>query len=179
MSERSQTYEKAVKVKNNSSQKAKKATALLLYAGFFAFFLLFAIDNVKLLVPIVALGVLLTFILVRWSWKYLNVEYEYSFWYGAVSVAKIYGNKKRRALIDTDMKDLLMVAPANEEYAKKAEHFGIGKRIDATSGDPDQDVWLMVAGREDEDRTLVFFEADQRALSLLREANPYVFIKAK
>jgi hypothetical protein len=38
-------------------------------------------------------------------------------------------------------------------------------------------MWLLVTGGKDMPRNLVFFEADDRMLALLRQANPSVFVK--
>ena len=176
-----QTYEKIVKVKNTGKHLAKKVSLIMAYVLFFAFWLASALRNIgnKSFVLILLAGALTTFTLVILTWKYLQLEYEYSFWYGRLSIARIYGKKKRKALIDTDLKDLLIIAPATEEYIARAEHFDIEARIIAVSSESAENIWLAVTGGEDERRVLIFFEADERSLNMLKTANPISFVRSR
>jgi hypothetical protein len=53
----------------------------------------------------------------------------------------------------------------------------IDKRHLALSSANSENMWLLVTGGKDMPRNLVFFEADDRMLALLRQANPSVFVK--
>lgn len=174
----SQTYEKIIKVKNTQRQLAKKITAIMCYILFFAIWITAALKNTGSLVPILTAGILTTAMLILITWKYLQLEYEYSFWYGRLGIAKIFGKKKRKAIIDTDIKKLIIIAPATEEYIAKAESYGIEAKVIAVSSERADNVWLAVTGGEDERRVLVFFEADERCLNILRQTNPLCFIKS-
>ncbi len=173
------SYEKVVKKSNKGKHLAKKISLALSYAVFFVLWLMAALNNPKQAVYIIVAGALLTLIIAIITWKYLCIEYEYSFSYGTLSVAKIYAKKKRKPMLETEIKELLIIAPATEEYIRKAEHFQIDKRIIAVSSEQAENIWLVVSGGKDERRVLVFFEADDRSLSILKSINPYVFIKPK
>ena len=177
MNSNSQTYEKIVKAGDTSKERIKRAVALFAYSLFFAIWLFAAIKNAQLLVPILAAGILCTLMLILMSWKYFNVEYEYALWYGSFEVAKIYAKKKRKTLVSADVKELLLVAPANEEYLNRAEHFELDKKVFAASSKNAQDLWLLVAGGKDTPHVMVVFEADERLLTMLRQSNPMVFVK--
>ena len=189
----SQTYEKIIKVKNTQRQLAKKITAIMCYILFFAIWITAALKNTGSLVPILTAGILTTAMLILITWKYLQLEYEYSFWYGRLGIAKIFGKKnqnilvhaatscdkkKRKAIIDTDIKKLIIIAPATEEYIAKAESYGIEAKVIAVSSERADNVWLAVTGGEDECRVLVFVEADERCLNILKHTNPLSFIKS-
>ncbi len=173
----SQSYEKVVKLSNKGKPLIKKISAVMSYALIFVIWLVIGLNNPNIMAPALVFGALLTLVVVLITWKYLCVEYEYSFSYGTLGVAKIYAKKKRKLLIETEMRDLLIIAPATEEYIRKAEHFEIEKRIIAVSSENADNIWLVVSGGKDERRVLVFFEADERSLAILKSANPYVFIK--
>ena len=183
----SQFYEKVVKEKNTVRNVFKKITVIMCYALIFFIFLFTAINcllsevqatkNYFLLV--IALGILIEVITIGITWKYLQKEYEYSFEYGRMSIAKIYGKRKRKLAFETDMSTMLIIAPATDEYIAKAEHFDIDKKVIAVSDLKSDDIWLVVSGGDDERRVLAFFEADDRALSILRAANPLSFIRKK
>ncbi len=170
-------YEKIIKVPNKGVHLVKKISLAMSYALFFSVFLVAALNDLTLALPVLLLGALLTFTLVAITWKYLQIEYEYSFSYGTISISKIYGKRKRKALVNADIKQLMIIAPATDENIKRAEGFEIEERVIAVSGDGAENIWLTVTGGKDEKRVLVFFEADDRALSILKSANSFVFSK--
>lgn len=173
----SQTYEKVVKKAFKGTHLMKTVSAVLAYALFFAIWLIIALNNAEKFVLVIAAGVLCTVFLVILTLKYLQLEYEYSFWYGRMSIAKIYAKRTRKAVIETDIKDLLIIAPATEQNIARAEHFEIEDRVIAVSDETAEDIWLTVTGGKDERRILIFFEADDRSLGILKSTNPHAFSK--
>ncbi len=171
------TYEKIVKIKSSGSHLAKKISLVMAYILFLSVWVIAAAYNPQNLVLIAAAGLLCTVLLIALTWKYLEVEYEYSFWYGSMSVAKIYAKRKRKTLVSAEMKKLLIIAPATQENIRKAEGFEPEKTVLALSGDDSADVWLTVTGDKNEKRVLIFFEADDRSLAMLKQASPFVFVK--
>ncbi|MBP3333401.1 MAG: hypothetical protein J6M35_05070 [Clostridia bacterium] len=172
-----QTYDKLVRTSSEGKIRRKKLFAVIGYAFFFSVWLLFALNTPDLIVPIIVAGGLCTFALMMLTWKYFDVEYEYSIWYGTFTLAKIYAKKKRKNLLSADVKEFLLIAPATEEYVNKANHFEPKQTFYAISSKQAEDVWIFVTGGKDEPRNLVFFEADERSLNMLRSANPSVFVK--
>ena len=177
MNNNSQTYEKIVNASESGKEKLKRITAIILYSVFFAVWVIFALNNPEILVPAIVAGILCTLMLILVSWKYLSVEYEYAIWYGSFELAKIYSKKKRKNLVSAELHDLLLVAPATEEYISRAEHMEITKKHLALSSASAENMWLLVTGGKDMPRELVFFEADERMLALLKAANPSVFVR--
>lgn len=147
------------------------------YILFFAVWLAAALHDAKMLVPLLLTGILCTALLVLISRKYLSLEYEYSFWYGNLSVAKIYSKRKRKAVLSADIKDLLIIAPVSEDNIRRAQGFEPEKTVLALSSEQAEDIWLTVTGGKDEKRILLFFEADERSLAILKKSNPFVFVK--
>ena len=96
MNSNNQTYDKLVKVSDEGKIRIKKMLAVMGYAVFFSIWLIFALNNPNILVPAIIAGILCTLILMFITWKYFNVEYEYSIWYGSFELAKIYAKKKER-----------------------------------------------------------------------------------
>lgn len=172
-----ESYEKIIKIPNKGRHLAKKISLAMSYVLFFSIFVLSALNNLERIIPLLAVGVLLTFTLFAVTWKYVQIEYEYAFECGALSVAKIYGKRKRKLLVSAEIKEMSMIAPATEENIKKAEKLEIDERIIAVSSDRQENIWLALTGGKDEKKVLLFFEADERALSILKSTNPYVFAK--
>ena len=204
----SQFYEKVVKEKNTPRSTFKKITVIMCYVLIIVIFLFAAFSSLGVgevgtptdtsesgsankptnnssaepngyFVLIIALGVILDIAVIAITKKYLYKEYEYSFEYGRMSIAKIYGKSKRKQLFETDIETMLMIAPATDEYIAKAEHFEIDKRVIAVSDQKADDIWLVVSGGDGEKRVLAFFDADERSLSILKSANPLSFIKKR
>ena len=173
----SRTYEKVVKVSSTGKRLALKVSVILAYIAFAAVWAVVALNNLDILVVAAVAGALLTFGIIKLTWKYLQLEYEYSFSYGELGVAKIYGKRKRKQIVSADIKSLTMIAPATQENIAKAEHFEPDARVYAISSEAAENIWLALTGDKDEDRVLIFFESDERSLDLLKSVNPYAFSK--
>ena len=171
-----QLYEKIVKVKS-AKRTAMFISAILLYTLYIAVWVFAGILNPERSILIFIGGILSCLLIVLISWKYLFLEYEYSFCQGTLSIAKIYGKRKRKSLIETDLSKLILVASATEENIQKADNLQPEKRIISVSNEYAEDIWLLVTGEENEPRILIFIEADERALSILKSNAPLAFTK--
>lgn len=171
-----QIYEKIVKVKN-SKQYAKRISAIMAYALYLAIWVYAGILNPTRSILIFLGGLLSCALIIFLTVKYFFLEYEYSFFHSTLSISKIYGKQKRKALIDTDMTELVLIAPATEENIARADALEPEKRIIAVSSEQAESIWLCVTGGEDEPRILIFIEADDRSLSILKSCAPHAFIK--
>ncbi len=177
MNTNNQTYDKLVRTSTDAKIKTKKILAVIGYALFFSVWIILALNNPDIFVPMIVAGILCTVILMTISWKYFDVEYEYSIWYGTFTLAKIYAKKKRKNLLTADVKEFLLIAPATDEYVSKANHFEPKETFWAISSKSAENIWIFVTGGKDEPRNLVFFEADERSLAMLKQANPSVFVR--
>lgn len=171
------TYEKTVRVKLQGTRLAKNISIIMAYILFFSFWAAAALYNAEKFILILTAGILSSLLIVALSWKYLYEEYEYSFWYGTLTIAKIYAKRKRKSIVSADIKDLLIIAPATEENIAKANRFEPEETLLAISASNAKDVWLTVTGGKDEKRVLIFFEADERALAVLKKSNHFAFVK--
>ena len=171
-----QTYEKIIKVKN-ARTRAKLISALLFYIIYILVWIFAGILNPKSSMLIFLGGALSCLLIVLITWKYLFVEYEYCFYQGQLTVSKIYGKRKRKLLAETNMQKLLYIAPATNETINQAERYEPEKRLISVSSEYADNIWLLVTGEEDETRLMIFIEADERALSILKSSAPHIFPK--
>ena len=171
------SYEKVVRVRSAGKHLALKISVILAYIAVGVTFLVAALSNLKNALPITVIGALVTFTLIKITWKYLQLEYEYSFSYGTLCIAKIYGKRARKQVAEADIKSLIMIAQATQENIEKAERLDAEARVLAVSSEGAENIWLVLTGDKDEKRTMVFFEADERSLSILKSVNPHVFSK--
>ena len=174
----SQLYEKVVKLSNTKKVLIKKISVCMCYVVLLFVFVILAIFNYKSFGALfIFLGAVLELAVIMLTWKYLSVEYEYSFACGEMTVSKIYSKRKRRTVFTAEIKKLAMIAPATEAYIAKSEHFSPQKRIIAVSSESADNIWLAVTGDDSKKREIVFFEADECSLAILKSINPSAYIK--
>ena len=171
-----QLYEKIVKVKS-AKQSAKLISAVLSYILYLVIWIFIGLLDPENLILIFIGGILSDALIILITLKYLFLEYEYSFCMNDLSIAKIYGKKKRKAVIKTDIKELVLIAPATEENIAAAERLEPASRIIAVSNERAENIWLLVTGEENEPREMIFIEADERILGVLKSHAPSVFPK--
>ena len=171
-----QIYEKIIKVKN-AKQTAKLISAIMLYILYLAIWAMIGIFNPDRSILIFLGGILSDILIILITRKYLFIEYEYSFCQNILTISKIYGKSKRKSLIEIDMTKSALICPATEENIQKAENLKPERRIISVSSEYANDIYLLVTGEENEPRILVFIEADERALVILKSAAPFVFSK--
>lgn len=171
-----QFYEKIVKVKN-SKQTALLISGILLYILYMAIWAFIGILNPEISILIFAAGILSALLIILITWKYLFLEYEYSFCQNTLTISKIYGKRKRKTVIDVNLQKLALIASATEENIQKAECLKPERRIIAVSSEYAENIHLLVTGEENEERILIFIEADERALNILKSNAPFAFTK--
>ena len=171
-----QLYEKIIKVKN-AKQRAKLISAILSYVLYLVIWISVGLLTPEKMVLIFIGGILSDALIILVTWKYLFLEFEYSFCMNILSIAKIYGKKKRSAVIEVDLKKLVLMAPATDESIECAERLEASSRIIAVSSEYAENIWLLVTGEENEPREMIFIEADERALGILKSNAPAIFPK--
>lgn len=125
------------------------------------------------------LSLALTVLLVIVSWKYVQVEYEYAIYGGSFFVAKIYGKKKRKELLELDLKQAILIAPRTEEYLSEADRMKLDGILWAVSSPKAENIWMIVYPHGEKCASLLFFEADEDSIRLLRRENPRATVKQK
>ena len=174
----SQFYEKVVKVSGTRKVIAKRVSVFICYALLLLIFIMLAVFDYKNFGgTLIFLGAAVDAAIIALTWKYLYLEYEYSFACGVMTVSKIYGKRKRKTVFEAEIKKMVMIAPATDAYIAKSEHFSPGNRVIAVSNESADNIWLAITGDDTERRSMVFFEADERSLAILKSINTYSFIK--
>ena len=98
----------------------------------------------KLLLPMMALVPLSTWILIFFTWRYVAVEYEYSFVSGTMTLTKILGGRARKKVLEVRIKELHMIAPYDGDYIKQAEAFKPEKSYDFVSSMQSPDLYFAL-----------------------------------
>ena len=166
--EESSTYEYVV------AQKGKKVTtkkALLIVFYVIYVLVAFVVGGItKFLLPCLALVPLSLWIIAFFTWRYANVEHEYSITSGELTFSEVYGGRSRRTVTSFKLKDCTLIAPLNEEYSEQAERYGAEKSYVALSHDDAPDAYFAEY-TADGKKCIFYFEATQRALKICRFYN--------
>lgn len=173
-----QNYEKLIPQKNTGKAKLKPMLFLCLYA------LWVALGTVLTILAEFNVALLLLTLLTTWGWIWLTwpltqIEWEYTLAAGTLYVAKIYGRKKRKEIIEVELSDALMIAPANEDNQRKAEELSPSATVRALSEPSAENIWLLLFEDAPNHRVLVYAEMDEEMLRILRHGNPRVTSREK
>ena len=171
------TYERFIQQKNTGKIIGKKIAMILLYLCWIGIFLwimgFWGIHPAILLLIPISTGALILL-----TWKYVQVEFEYVIVGGSFQVTKIYGKRKRKLLLEIELKDALLIAPYTEGSMERAERLSPEETVMAISSADSDTIWLLVYEEDEkETRVLLFFEADDTTIRLLRRNNPHATVR--
>lgn len=117
------------------------------------------------------------YILFIFTWKLTCIEHEYAIAAGSFYVSRIFGKSRRKDLFEAELSRASIIAPYNEKYAEKAESCLPDRILKAISSDTAENTWFIIFEEENAKRTLIFFEATERALTALRHYAPRVTVR--
>lgn len=165
-----ESYEYVVKPRRDSKNRLLRLALMGLYVLFVLAWLVFGF--ISGFIPLLALVPITTWILVFFTWRYANVEYEYYVESGVVTFSKIYDNRSRKKIAVFDIRSAEYIAPSDEhdtkrrvaDYDPKHEYF-----FAAYPEDPEAYTALYV--NEDKERVAVTFVADPKMKKMLRFYN--------
>ena len=102
--------------------------------------------------------------------KSTNLEFEYSVTNGDIDVDKIIAKKRRKRVFSATTNDIEIVAKLkSDKYS--SEYKNIRNRIEAVGNIDSNEVYFIVAPYKGQ-RTIVFFEPDQRMIDAFRMKIP-------
>ena len=132
------------------------------------FFLVFALA--RLFVPLIALIPLTTWILVFFTWRYVNVDYEYSITSGVITLTKIYGNRTRKTITSMTLKNAAVIAPLSWKHPQYDAYHA--EQVYNILSSPDTpDAYCILYVDENQMRCAILFEATSQALKICRFYN--------
>lgn len=148
----------------------KKAALIVLYVLWAITFLLVGAMT-RLIAPILGFIPLTLWIIVFLTWRYTQVEYEYSFLSGRLTVSRILGSRSRKKLVTLTIRELSAILPCEEPYLDRINAFGAQKEIFAASHNDSPELYAAMWEEEDGTRRLLWFEPNERAIKILRYYN--------
>ncbi|MBE6633680.1 MAG: hypothetical protein E7620_04970 [Ruminococcaceae bacterium] len=126
---------------------------------------------VRIVAPLLAFIPVTLWMLIFFTWRYTQVSYEYSFWGGSLKVTKLYGDRTRRLLLDVKIRDLEGVfSRGSKAWEALPEH-----SIHAASSEDAERLVAAVYRDCKGERSVLYFEADEKARDILRYYNASAF----
>ncbi len=163
-------FEYTVSEKMTSALRLKKIALLAAYILWGV--VIFVVGMmVRLIVPFLALVPLSIWIIAFFTWRYTQVDYEYSFFSGMLTVSRILGGRSRKKLTSVVIRDAAHILPYTDENVARAEAFGAKTSIFAASSHDAENLYLILWDSEETGKTMLCFEANEKAVKILRYYN--------
>ena len=168
-------FEYTVAEANNKALKTKKA---LFLAGY-ALYVLVVFAVLTSINPYLIALVPVTLWMVIWlTWRFTQVEYEYSFFSGALTVSRVLGNRTRKKLLEIRIQNFSSVFAATEMNQSKIEAFAAENTIFAASEAKAENLWVALwTDAESGKRMALYFEPNEKAIKILKYYNAAAMAK--
>ena len=174
-----QSYEKIVKKKMAGAILIKRVLLLCFLSLFVVVGIPVAIihlnGNVAVILLLIAMASGFSF----FAWKLTYIEYEYDLVAGTLYLTQIYGKSRRKELFEAELRDATMIAPYRGKYGETANNSNPSNVFLAISSKKSEDIWFIIFEESGGTKTLVAFEADERALSTFRHYCPRATVREK
>ncbi len=167
-------FEYTVKKKSEGAYRRNRILMILFYIAFgLIFFFGLAAAH---LYQLMAFVVLVEWIVIFFTWRYVSIEYKYSMSSGKISFFNIYGEKAKKTIIEATIKDFVQIAPARDEFL--SEYLGSELQIyDFTPYASCNDKYFAVLKAEDEKLNIIYFQATENALKIFKYYNSKTIVE--
>lgn len=166
-----ESYEYVIKPKQDIKNKLMKALLITLYVCFVIAWLVFGF--ISRLIPLLALIPVTTWMLIFFTWRYANVEYEYSVSSGVISFTKVYDNRSRKLAVVFDIRSAELIAPMNNYTTKKSvEDYDPKYEYSFISSQSDPDAFTALFVNENKERCAIYFIAQPKLQKSCKFYNP-------
>ncbi|MBR2387384.1 MAG: hypothetical protein IKB02_01305 [Clostridia bacterium] len=165
-----QTYEVTTHQKIYGSWLVKRIVLIIAYVFYVlaAFILGF---TTKITVPLLALVPVTLWMIIFFTWRYTDVDYEYSMTSGYLTFSVIYGSRTRKQIFETQIKAMTLIAPYTDDYFDKAQRYAPEVEYRALSSKNAENAYFALFENRDGKKSIFIFEADDRALSIFKFYN--------
>ena len=168
-------FEYTVAEAKNKALKTKKA---LFLAGYVLYVLVVFAVLTSINPYLIALVPVTLWMVIWLTWRFTQVEYEYSFFSGALTVSRVLGNRTRKKLLEIRIQNFSSVFAANEMNQSKIEAFAAENTIFAASEATAENLWVALwTDAESGKRMALYFEPNEKAIKILKYYNASAMAK--
>lgn len=150
-----------------------KLKRILMICGY----VLFGIIYSAVLMGTVKIPALITFlpifiwILVYFTWLYVNIEYEYTIVGGSMKGMEVFGMRRCRELFSVRISSMTLIAPYNSKHREEADAAEIVRRDYCVSSMSSPDVYFARYKNDKGEECVVFFEMVEKTMKCLKYYN--------
>lgn len=186
MSELFSTYEFVVAQKAEGRYLRRKIALMCMYVLYIVALLCVGLMT-RIAVPLLALIPVTLWIIVFFTWRYTNIEYEYSMTSGVLTFSEIYGGRSRKKIAEFRIKNATAILPLSDPHTEvDFDRFAPEIVYRALPSKDAEDVYVMLyteesgAGKErSKGKHVAFtFVATEQALKILKYYNSSTVITA-
>ena len=165
------TYEFTTHQKNEGLWIFKKIALVIFYAVYVI--TLFVVGFLtRIALPFLALVPLTLWILVFFTWRYVDVDYECSMTSGILTFSKIFGSRARKKVFDATIKSMTLIAPYEKDAQKRIDRYAPEIIYDARSSTRAARPYFALFEDDKGKKILFIFEADDKCLKIFKFYNP-------
>ena len=172
------TFEYSVKQKSEGKFLRRKIFLIIFYTLYPIIMLsLGFIPNLQVLIaPMLAFIPISLWVIVFMTWRYVNIEYEYSITSGFLSFSKIYGSRSRKKFLEIPIKDFALCAPIdNREKYKRALLYKPEKEFSALPSSKINENSYFAIFELDKKHCIFLFEMTENTKKIIKFYNAPVF----
>lgn len=121
--------------------------------------------------PLMAFVVLIVWITVFFTWRYVSIEYRYETESGMIRFYTVYGGKKKKLVLEKRIKEFIEISKCSEENLSRisaVEYNNVYRLVRSESFGPDD---YFATFEHNGKNCIVYFEANEQALKILKFYN--------
>ena len=163
-------YEYTVAEQGSRALLFKRITLIAVYVLWVAAWLILG-AMLRIIAPLLAFIPLSLWILVFLTWRLTQVEYEYSFFSGTLTVCRVLGGRSRRTLVSVSLRELASVYPCDDEHAARIDAYAAKHTVIAAPTSTSDGLYAALWSDEGGDRHALYFRPDETAVKIIRYYN--------
>lgn len=164
-------YEYTVQHAKDGRIRRRQVLLMLLYTAWCVFCLVACAGIFRLFAPLIALVPVSLWILVFFTWRWTQIEYDYSYFSGVLTVARILGSRSRRTVAEIELRRIKAFLPDTPENLARAAAFAPKKIYRAVSSMKAENRYLLLWEEADGEKYQLWLEVDDTALRIVRHYN--------
>ena len=165
-----QTYEIMAHQKAEGIRIFKRLALILLYTAYVITVFTIGIMT-RVIVPLLAFVPVTTWMLIFFTWRYTDIDYECSMTSGMLTFSKIFGSRSRKTVFEISIKSISHIAPYVADSKKRIDRYAPEVIYDARSSEKAERQYFALFENAGGKKSLFLFEPDDKMLKILKFYN--------
>ena len=169
-----QTHEIMTHQKTEGIWIIRRVALILLYIAYVITVFIAGV-SIRVIVPFLAFVPVTALILIFFTWRYVNIDYECSMTSGIFTFSKIFGSRSRKTVFEISIKSISHVAPYVSDSQKLIDRYSPEVIYDARSSVKADNQYFALFENDKGKKSLFLFEPDEKTLKIFKFYNPSAF----